>query len=54
MTTTKQVTGYSPLGSSSYVSINIDKGHGVGVLNEPKVVELAAKYGKSPAQLVLR
>jgi diketogulonate reductase-like aldo/keto reductase len=49
-----QITGFSPLGSSSYVSLGMDGGEGVGVLSNPVVQELASKYGKTPAQVVLR
>lgn len=49
-----QVTGYSNFGSSSYVSINMDQGHGVGVLKEKLILDLAEKYKRSPAQMILR
>ena len=49
-----QITGFSPLGSSSYVQLGMDQGQGVGVLSNPVVVELAAKYKRTPAQVVLR
>merc|ERR1719272_2404914 len=29
------VTGFSPLGSISYQQIGMDKGHGIGAINEP-------------------
>ncbi|GMI45239.1 hypothetical protein TrCOL_g4006 [Triparma columacea] len=49
-----QVTGFSPLGSASYVQIGMDRGQGTGLLSEPAVVEIAEKYGKSTAQVMLR
>jgi diketogulonate reductase-like aldo/keto reductase len=48
------VTGYSPLGSSSYIPLKMDKGQGVGLLEEPTVVRIAGKYKKSTAQVLLR
>lgn len=47
------VTGFSPLGAGSYVEIG---GATVNdsVLNVASVKEIAQKYGKSPAQVVLR
>ena len=48
------VTAFSPLGSSSYIELNMDNGHGIGVLKEPKVTSIAKKYGKTAAQVVLR
>lgn len=47
------VTGFSPLGSSSYVSLGMASS-GDSVLNEPVVVEAARRHGKTPAQVVLR
>ncbi len=49
-----EVTGFSPLGSSSYVSIGMDTGHGTGVLADPVIVGIAAQVGKTPAQVCLR
>lgn len=49
-----RITAFSPLGSPSYVQLNMDQGLGVGVLNEPVVLALASKYNKTPAQVVLR
>lgn len=54
MRATCQVTGFSPLGSSSYIQLGMDGGEGVGVLANPVVKELADKYQRSPAQIVLR
>lgn len=48
------MTGFSPLGSSSYIQLNMDNGHGIGVLQEPAVVEIAKKHKRSSAQVVLR
>jgi diketogulonate reductase-like aldo/keto reductase len=48
------VTAFSPLGSSSYSELGMDKGHGVGVLNEPVVTAIAKRLERSPAQVVLR
>lgn len=47
-------TAYSPLGSSSYTSLGMDKGQGVGVLREPVISEIAKAHNKSPAQVILR
>jgi diketogulonate reductase-like aldo/keto reductase len=51
-----EVTGFSPLGHSSYVEIG---GGGltdgvVGVINEPFLAEIGGKYGKTAAQVALR
>jgi len=48
------VTAFSPLGSGSYVSIGMDKGHGVGVMKEPAILSIAQSTKKSPAQVCLR
>jgi D-xylose reductase len=47
------VTAFSPLGASSYVSLGM-AGEGDSVLEQPGVREIAARHGKSPAQVVLR
>ncbi|CEL92451.1 unnamed protein product [Vitrella brassicaformis CCMP3155] len=47
------VTGYSPLGSPSYVTIGM-AGANESVMEEPLIKQLAQKYNKSPAQIVLR
>ena len=47
------VTGFSNLGAPSYFELNMATEQ-ESVLNEPIVNELAAKYSKSPAQIVLR
>ena len=50
------VTGFSPLGSAGYVEIGMDcnESRGPGLLHEPLIKELAVKYGRSPAQILLR
>jgi D-xylose reductase len=47
------VTGFSPLGALSYVSLGM-AGAGDSVLERPAVREAAARHGKTPAQVVLR
>jgi D-xylose reductase len=47
------VTGFSPLGALSYVSIGM-AGEGESVLDQPVVKAAAARHGKTPAQVVLR
>ena len=47
------VTGFSPLGSSSYVELDMAT-KSDSALDEPIVAAVAAKYGKSPAQVLLR
>ena len=46
------VTAFSPLGASSYIELGMASD--VGALEEPTVKSIAAKYGKTPAQVVLR
>jgi D-xylose reductase len=46
------VTAFSPLGASSYIELNMASN--IGALDEPVVKSLAAKYGKTPAQIILR
>lgn len=48
------LTAFSPLGSSSYIELNMDFGKNVGALQEPIIQELAQKYSKTPAQVILR
>ena len=48
------VTAFSPLGSSSYVSIGGDRGHGAGVLEDAAVKRIAETHGVTPAQVCLR
>jgi diketogulonate reductase-like aldo/keto reductase len=48
------VTAYSPLGSSSYIELGGDGGHGVGVLKETVITDIAYKYGRTNAQILLR
>jgi D-xylose reductase len=47
------VTGFSPLGASSYVSIGMATAR-ESVLEQPAVVEAALRHGKTSAQIVLR
>lgn len=47
------VTGFSPLGAGSYVSLGMATDTD-SVLAQPLVSEIAGRYGKSPAQVVLR
>lgn len=47
------VTGFSPLGASSYVPIGM-AGADESALAQPVVVEIARRHGKTPAQIVLR
>ena len=46
-------TAFSPLGAGSYVPLNMAT-DAQSVLNEPLVQAIAAKHGKSAAQIVLR
>lgn len=48
------LTAFSPLGSSSYVELHMDYGKNIGALQEPIIQELAQKYSKTPAQVILR
>jgi diketogulonate reductase-like aldo/keto reductase len=48
------ITGFSPLGSSSYIPLGMDQGHKAGLLEEPVIKEIAAKYKRSTAQVALR
>lgn len=45
------VTAFSPLGASSYISLNMAEN--IGALDEPIVKDIAAKYKKTPAQVIL-
>jgi D-xylose reductase len=47
------VTGFSPLGAASYVSLGMAT-VADSVLNEPVIVEAARRHGKTPAQIALR
>lgn len=47
------VTGFSPLGAPSYVPLGMAQA-GESVLGEPVVLAAAKRYGRSPAQIVLR
>jgi hypothetical protein len=35
------VTGFSPLGSPSYIELNMDRGEGVGLLKDPLLIGIA-------------
>jgi D-xylose reductase len=48
------LTAFSPLGSSSYVVLNMDHGRNIGALQEEIILELAKKYSRSSAQILLR
>ncbi len=48
------LTAFSPLGSSSYISLGMDGGLGNGALGELVVRDVAKRLGKSPAQVILR
>jgi D-xylose reductase len=47
------VTAFSPLGATSYYSIGM-AGEGDSALEQPVVAQIAARHGKSPAQVLLR
>lgn len=47
------VTGFSPLGSSSYVELDMAKPTD-SALKEPEILRLADKHGKTAAQVLLR
>ncbi|MEZ6134891.1 MAG: aldo/keto reductase [Pirellulaceae bacterium] len=46
-------TAFSPLGAGSYVPLGMAQASD-SILEQPLVLDLAAKYSKSPAQIVLR
>ena len=48
------VVAFSPLGSSSYIQLGMDAGHGVGALQEEIVLAIAEKINKTPAQVILK
>eukprot|EP00927_Polykrikos_kofoidii_P000851 TRINITY_DN10323_c0_g1_i2.p1 TRINITY_DN10323_c0_g1~~TRINITY_DN10323_c0_g1_i2.p1 ORF type:complete len:402 (-),score=56.78 TRINITY_DN10323_c0_g1_i2:51-1205(-) len=48
------VTGFSPLGSGSYQELGMDKGEGVGILENPVILRIAQRHARTPAQVVLR
>lgn len=48
------LTAFSPLGSSSYIELNMDYGRNIGALQEPVIQEIAQKYSRSTAQIILR
>lgn len=47
------ITAYSPLGSPSR-PVNKPNANDKGLLGEPKVLALAKKYNRTPAQILLR
>ncbi len=47
------VTAFSPLGAGSYIPLGMAT-HEQSVLNEPRVIGIANRHGKTPAQVVLR
>lgn len=49
-----KTTALSPLGSPSYIELNMDNGLGNGILDEPLIVAIAVAYSKTPAQILLR
>lgn len=49
-----KVVAFSPLGSPSYVELGMDQKLGGGLLEEASVKAIAAKHGKTPAQVILR
>lgn len=49
-----RVTAFSPLGSPSYVELNMDGGLGVGLLEHPTITAVAAEVKRTPAQVLLR
>lgn len=46
-------TAFSPLGAGSYVPLGMAQAHD-SVLQQPVVLDIASRHGKSPAQVVLR
>jgi diketogulonate reductase-like aldo/keto reductase len=49
-----RVVGFSPLGSPSYIELNMDNSEGVGLLNNEDILAIASAHGKTPAQVLLR
>lgn len=47
------VTGFSPLGAQSYFQLNMAE-QGESVLQNPTIMDIAAKHGRTPAQIALR
>jgi D-xylose reductase len=47
------VTGFSPLGAQSYFQLNMAQ-QDEAVLNHPVITEIAARHGRTPAQVALR
>lgn len=46
-------TAFSPLGSPSYIELNMDQGLRNGLLEHPDIVEIALNHKKTPAQVIL-
>lgn len=49
-----KTTALSPLGSPSYVELNMDYGLGKGILEDEVITSIAKTHGKTPAQVILR
>jgi D-xylose reductase len=49
-----RVTAFSPLGSPSYIELNMDQKLGAGLLAEDAILQISKVHGKSPAQVLLR
>lgn len=49
-----RTTALSPLGSVSYIELNMDNGLGQGLLNDPVITKIATDHGKTSAQILLR
>lgn len=47
------VTGFSPLGAQSYFQLNMAE-QGESVLQNPTIMDIAAKHSRTPAQIALR
>tara|TARA_Y100000590_G_scaffold18605_1_gene22114 strand:- start:1457 stop:2437 length:981 start_codon:yes stop_codon:yes gene_type:complete len=47
------ITAFSPLGSLSYVSLDMAKDHD-SILRQPEVLEVASELERTPAQIILR
>ena len=48
------VTAFSPLGSPSYIVYGMDAGLGQGLLQDPKITEIAKRHSKTNAQVILK
>mmetsp|Transcript_1061 Transcript_1061/g.1757 ORF Transcript_1061/g.1757 Transcript_1061/m.1757 type:complete len:320 (-) Transcript_1061:263-1222(-) len=49
-----KMTAFSPLGSPSYVELNMDQGLGKGLLDHPDILAVASAHNKTSAQVLLR